>query len=72
MSKELSLILTYVTQQYGSLISTLIVRDTLYYQAKLRISIQEHHKIPVIINILIKDVNLTDSADTLIGSNHAS
>ncbi|CUM48721.1 unnamed protein product [Debaryomyces tyrocola] len=67
-NKELSLISAYVSQQDNSLISSLTVRETLYYQAKLRISHEEHHKIPVIINTLIRTMGLNDCAETLIGS----
>ncbi|CUM53305.1 uncharacterized protein AC631_00553 [Debaryomyces fabryi] len=67
-NSELSLISAYVSQQDNSLISSLTVRETLYYQAKLRISQEEHHKIPVIINTLIRTMGLNDCADTMIGS----
>ena len=67
-SQELSLISAYVSQQDNSLISSLTVRETLYYQAKLRIPHEDHHKIPVIINTLIRTMGLNDCAETMIGS----
>lgn len=67
---ELSQISAYVTQQDNSLIPNLTVRETLYFQAKLRIPIEEHLKIPQIINTLIRTLGLVDCADTLVGSEY--
>jgi ABC-type multidrug transport system ATPase subunit len=58
----------YVTQHDNSLIPTLTVRETLYYQAKLRLPVEEHGEIPFIINKLIRQMGLSDCAETLIGS----
>ncbi|CAI5758932.1 unnamed protein product [Candida verbasci] len=67
-NKQLSKISAYVTQYDNSLIDNLTVRETLYYQAKLRLPLDEHYNIPHIINNLIRQTGLVDCADTLIGS----
>lgn len=67
-TSELSQISAYVTQHDSSLIPNLTVRETLYYQAKLRLPVVEHKDIPKTINTLIRRTGLVDCADTLIGS----
>lgn len=63
----LKLISAYVTQNDLALRSTLTVRETLYFQAKLRIPVEQHHEIPDIVQRLIRDMGLVDCADTMIG-----
>lgn len=65
---ELSKISAYVTQQDNLLIPQLTVRETLYYQAKLRLPVEEHPRIPAMINFLMRQTGLIDCADTPIGS----
>lgn len=65
---ELARASAYVSQHDTSLIPNLTVRETLFYQAKLRLPVQEHPRIPLIINKLIRETGLLDCADTLIGS----
>lgn len=65
---ELAKASAYVSQHDTSLIPNLTVRETLFYQAKLRLPIAEHPRIPAIINRLIRETGLLDCADTLIGS----
>ncbi|KAI5961976.1 hypothetical protein KGF57_001515 [Candida theae] len=67
---ELSRISAYVTQHDSSLISNLTVRETLYYQAKLRLPLDQHPSIPGIINKLIRQTGLVDCADTLVGNEY--
>ena len=67
---QLSKISAYVTQHDSSLIEQLTVRETLYYQAKLRLPLDQHKFIPTIINKLIRQTGLVDCADTLIGSEY--
>lgn len=67
---QLSRISAYVTQHDSSLIEQLTVRETLYYQAKLRLPLDKHKSIPTIINKLIRQTGLLDCADTLIGSEY--
>ena len=66
--KELSEISAYVTQHDSCLIPTLTVRETLYYQAKLRLPKKEQRNIYEIVNSYIRKVGLVDCADTLVGS----
>ncbi|ABN67689.2 ABC transporter family protein [Scheffersomyces stipitis CBS 6054] len=66
--KELASISAYVTQHDNSLIGTLTVRETLYFQAQFRLPHEEHPRIPAIINKLIRVTGLIDCADTVIGS----
>ncbi|KAK6457889.1 ATP-dependent ABC transporter [Scheffersomyces xylosifermentans] len=68
--EELAKVSAYVTQHDNSLIHNLTVRETLYYQAKLRLPVEEHAQIPNIINSLIRTTGLTDCAETLIGSEY--
>ncbi|KAI5960485.1 hypothetical protein CANMA_003997 [Candida margitis] len=68
---ELSCISAYVTQHDSSLISNLTVRETLYYQAKLRLPLDQHSSIPRIVNKLIRQTGLVDCADTLVGDDYA-
>lgn len=65
---ELSKIAAYVTQQDNLLIPQLTVRETLYYQAKLRLPLEEHPRIPSLINYLMRQTGLIDCADTPVGS----
>ena len=67
---ELSRISAYVTQHDSSLISNLTVRETLYYQAKLRLPLDQHSAIPRIVNKLIRQTGLVDCADTLVGDDY--
>lgn len=64
---ELSRISAYVTQHDTALIPNLTVRETLYYQARLRLPLAEHARIPHTINALIRRIGLLDCANTLIG-----
>lgn len=66
--QELSEISAYVTQHDSCLIPTLTVRETLYYQAKLRLPKKEQGNIYEIVNSYIRKVGLVDCADTLVGS----
>lgn len=66
--KKLAKISAYVTQHFNSLIPTLTVRETLYFQAKLRLPTSVHNEIPSIINTLIRVMGLSDCAETVIGS----
>lgn len=67
-SQKLAQVAAFVAQQDHSLIPTLTVRETLFYQAKLRVPVEDHHLIPSIINKLIRQTGLFDCADTMIGS----
>lgn len=69
-AKELSTISAYVTQHDSTLIADLTVRETLYYQARLRLPREEHKDIPTIINHLIRRIGLSDCSNTLIGDDH--
>lgn len=65
---ELARISSYVSQQDDTLISTLTVRETLYFQAKLRLPRHEQKRIKPIVNTLIRRTGLIECADILIGS----
>ncbi|CAK7895408.1 hypothetical protein CAAN1_10S00738 [[Candida] anglica] len=65
---ELAHISAYVTQHDTALIANLTVRETLYYQARLRLPVSEHPGIPTIIGSLIRKMGLGDCAETLIGN----
>ncbi|WLF77916.1 hypothetical protein PVL30_001639 [Lodderomyces elongisporus] len=65
---ELNRISAYVTQHDNSLIADLTVRETLYFQAKLRLPLEQHPFIPKIVNKLIRQTGLIDCADTLVGN----
>lgn len=67
-SQKLAQIAAFVAQHDQSLIPTLTVRETLFYQAKLRLAEEEHSHIPSIIDRLIRQTGLVDCADTTIGS----
>ncbi|KAK6465476.1 ATP-dependent ABC transporter [Scheffersomyces coipomensis] len=69
-AKQLSHGSAYVTQHDNSLIHNLTVRETLYYQAKIRLPTREHKYIPQIITDLIRKTELIDCADKLIGSEY--
>ncbi|KAI5954650.1 hypothetical protein KGF54_002426 [Candida jiufengensis] len=66
--KELSTISSYVAQNDSTLIPTLTIRETLYFQAKLRIPEEDRNNIPNIVNKLIRKMGLVDCADRVIGS----
>lgn len=60
-------ITTYVVQDDNVLIPTLTVRETLWYQAKLRLDVSQHDYIPIIVNDLIRKMGLSDVANIPIG-----
>ncbi|KAK6197483.1 ATP-dependent ABC transporter [Scheffersomyces amazonensis] len=68
--EQLSQASAYVTQHDNSLIHNLTVRETLYYQARIRLPVKQHNDIPFIINDLIRKTGLIDCADKLIGSEY--
>lgn len=65
---EIAQISAYVTQNDNLLIPHLTVRETLYYQARLRLPVGEHPQIPFYIARLLRQTGLVDCADTPIGS----
>lgn len=65
---ELSRMSAYVTQQDNLLVPGLTVRETLYYQAVLRLPHSEHANIPSIISHLMRKTGLADCAETPIGT----
>lgn len=65
---EMSSISGYVMQQDNALIPTLTTRETLYFQAKLRLHKRDHPRIPQIIESLLRKMSLVDCADTPVGS----
>lgn len=67
--EQIALISAYVTQHDNLLIPHLTVRETLFFQARLRLPEQEHAAIPTYISHLLRQTGLTDCADTPIGSN---
>lgn len=66
--KQISKISAYVTQQDNLLIPYLTVRETLFFQARLRLPEKEHEDIPSYIAHLMRQTGLTDCADTPVGS----
>lgn len=66
--KQISRIAAYVPQHDNMLIPYLTVRETLYYQARLRLPEKEHPAIPSYITHLLRETGLTDCADTPVGS----
>ncbi|KAG7664640.1 uncharacterized protein J8A68_001865 [[Candida] subhashii] len=68
--QQLNKLSAYVTQTDNSLIENLTVRETLYYQARLRLPESDHPNIPNIINQLIRRTGLVDCAETPIGSEY--
>lgn len=66
-TKSLMKISSIVPQQ-DYLLPTLTVRETLFYQAKLRLPLEEHKNIPNLISSLIRKTGLTDCADLMIGN----
>ncbi|RLV93064.1 putative ABC transporter ATP-binding protein/permease [Spathaspora sp. JA1] len=68
--EELGKVGAYVTQHDTSLIHNLTVRETLYYQARIRLPLKDHKNIHAIINRLIRQTGLVDCADTIIGSEY--
>ncbi|ODV77493.1 ABC transporter family protein [Suhomyces tanzawaensis NRRL Y-17324] len=69
-SHELAKISSYVSQHDNSLIANLTVRETLYFQAKLRLPPEDLPRITTIVNTLIRKIGLMDCADTVIGSEY--
>lgn len=67
--EEIRKISAYVTQHDNLLIPELTVRETLFFQARLRLPVEEHASIPSYISHLLRQTGLTDCADTPIGSN---
>lgn len=67
--KDIQKISAYVTQHDNLLIPHLTVRETLFYQARLRLPEKEHLAIPSYISYLLRQTGLSDCADTPIGSN---
>lgn len=67
--EDISRISAYVTQHDNLLIAHLTVRETLFYQARLRLPEVEHAAIPTYISHLLRQTGLMDCADTPIGSN---
>lgn len=65
---ELARISAYVDQSDDSLIPNLTVRETLFFQARLRLPEENHKAIPSIIISLMRKVGLLECADTVIGS----
>lgn len=65
---ELASISAYVTQHDNLLIPQLTVRETLYYQALLRLPVEEHPDIPAFLHHLLRQTGLLDCADTPVGS----
>ncbi|GEQ72103.1 hypothetical protein JCM33374_g5789 [Metschnikowia sp. JCM 33374] len=65
---KLAKLSAYVTQVDNLLIPQLTVRETLYYQACLRLPASSHKTIPTHLNQLMRSTGLIDCADTPIGS----
>lgn len=65
--QTLARMLAYVLQHDNALLPQLTVRETLYFQARLRLPLCEHEKIPAIVNTLIRKTGLADCAETLVG-----
>ncbi|KAM9912391.1 hypothetical protein OXX69_002599 [Metschnikowia pulcherrima] len=65
---KLSKLSAYVTQVDNLLIPQLTVRETLYYQACLRLPASCHQSIPMYLNQIMRSTGLIDCADTPIGS----
>jgi len=61
-------ITTYVVQDDNVLIPSLTVKETLWYQAKLRLDVSKHQFIPQIVNDLIRKMGLIDVANIPIGN----
>lgn len=68
-TEDISTISAYVTQHDNLLIPHLTVRETLYYQALLRLPAKEHDYIASYIKTLLRKTGLLDCADTPVGSN---
>lgn len=66
--KELGKISAYVTQHDNMLIPNLTVRETLYFQAQLRLPKDQRKHVKKIVTLLIRSMGLNDCADRLIGS----
>lgn len=67
-ARKLASVASYVTQHDNSLIPTLTVRETLTYQAKLRLPVAKHELIPQIVESIIRQTGLIDCADNTIGN----
>lgn len=61
-------IVSYVVQDDSILIPSLTVRETLHYQAKLRLDPPKHANIPQIVTDLMRKMGLGDVANVPIGS----
>lgn len=59
---------SYVAQHDSSLIGNLTVRENLFFQAKLRLPLEQHNNIPSMVQTILRKTGLIDCADTLIGS----
>lgn len=66
--QKLAKLSAYVTQTDNLLVPELTVRETLYYQACLRLPASYHKHIPSHLNQLMRLTGLIDCADTPIGS----
>ncbi|CAN3375613.1 hypothetical protein DIURU_005653 [Diutina rugosa] len=67
-SKQLGSVSAYVTQHDNTLIPALTVRETLHFQAKLRLPPEEIPRLNPIVNGLLRQMGLLDCADTVIGN----
>lgn len=65
---EIAKISAFVDQNDDVLIPTLTVRETLYYQALLRLPKDKKHMIPSIIVSIMRKVGLLECADIMVGS----
>lgn len=67
-TKQLSEVLAYVAQHDRTLIPALTVRETLHFQARLRLPPKDYSRLTQIVNDLLRKMGLIDCADTVIGS----
>lgn len=67
-TKDIASISAYVTQHDNMLIPHLTVRETLYYQALLRLPEEEHKYVAGHVKTLLRETGLVDCADTPVGS----
>lgn len=66
-TRDLAKIAAYVTQHDNLLIAELTVRETLYYQACLRLPVEQHPHIPDVVTQLLRQTGLVECADTPVG-----